>query len=214
MAADGGLGGSVSAPEDIAADAEVAAEDVLRANAYALLARLLRAQPDDETLAGLTELHSDDTEMGRAFAALADAAREAAPESLAEEFHDLFVGIGESELKPYASYYLTGFLYEKPLANLRVAMADLGIGAVEGVSEPEDHIAALCETMCAMIMGAFGKPVALATQRKFFDDHIEPWAERFFEDLEAAESANFYKPVGTIGRCFMRIEMQSFEMVA
>ena len=80
--------------------------------------------------------------------------------------------------------------------------------------EPEDHIAALCEMMCGLITGAFGAPADLARQQAFFDTHIAPWAERLFEDLEAASSANFYKPVGTIGRLFMRIELQSFEMAA
>ncbi len=193
---------------------EVAAEDMLRANTYALLASLFRAPPDAARLADLAKLGVDDTEMGRALGALGAAARDSMPEAIDDEYHDLFIGLGEAELTPYASYYLTGFVYEKPLAKLRIEMADLGIVKTDDVAEPEDHIAALCEMMCGLITGAFGAPADLARQQAFFDTHIAPWAERLFEDLETASSANFYKPVGTIGRLFMRIELRSFEMAA
>ena len=194
--------------------ADIAAEEVLRANTYALLARLLRTQPDAEALSEFTRFQTDDTEMGRALAALAEAAREATPDSVDDEFHDLFIGVGETELTPYTSYYLTGFVYEKPLAKLRLAMAELGISQGDDVAEPEDHIASLCEIMCGLITGAFGEPADLARQQAIFDDHLAPWAERFFEDLETSPSAKFYKSVGTIGKLFMRIESQAFEMAA
>ena len=192
----------------------VAPEDVLRANTYALLALLLRRQADAETIAQLTNIGSDDTEFGRALAALAGAARAATAENADDEFHELFFGIGEAELKPYASYYLTGFLYEKPLAKLRAEMCALGIGKSDETTEPEDHIASLCEIMCGMIKGDFGDPVPLSRQRTYFDEHIGPWAGKFFTDLEDSPNAEFYKPVGTIGRLFMQIEVQSFEMAA
>ena len=208
MAADGVLGGGGSPPAD------VAAEEVLRANTYALLARLLRTPPDAEALSEFTRFQTDDTEMGRALTALAEAARDATPDSVDDEFHDLFIGVGETELTPYTSYYLTGFVYEKPLAKLRLAMAELGISQGDDVAEPEDHIASLCEIMCGLITGAFGEPADLARQQAIFDEHIAPWAERFFEDLETAPSANFYKSVGRIGKLFMRIESQAFEMAA
>ena len=208
------LAGNGADPTDQQSVTEVAAEDMLRANTYALLASLFRAPPDAARLADLAKLGVDDTEMGRALGALGAAARDSMPEAIDDEYHDLFIGVGEGELTPYASYYLTGFTYEKPLAKLRIEMSELGIAKTDDVAEPEDHIAALCEMMCGLITGAFGAPADLARQQAFFDTHIAPWAERFFEDLEAASSANFYKPVGTIGRLFMRIELQSFEMAA
>ena len=208
MAVDVALGGGGSPP------AEVAAEEVLRANTYALLARLLRTQPDAEALSEFTRIQTDDTEMGRALTALAEAARDTTPDSVDDEFHDLFIGVGTTELTPYTSYYLTGFVYEKPLAKLRLAMAELGISQGDDVAEPEDHIASLCEIMCGLITGAFGEPADLARQQAFFDAHIAPWAERFFEDLETSPSAKFYKSVGRIGKLFMRIESQAFEMAA
>ncbi len=196
------------------AEEVIASEEALRANAYALLATLLRTPPTAETLQDLARLEPDDTDLGRAIGSLGAAAAAANAGAVGEEFHDLFVGVGASELKPYASYYLTGFLYEKPLADLRDAMAELGIEIADDSAEPEDHIASLCEIMCGLITGAFGAPASLASQRAFFDKHLAPWADHLFEDLETVQSANFYKPVGAVGRMFMRIESQAFEMAA
>ncbi len=190
----------------------IAPEDSLRANTYMLLASILRAPMDSDTLADLATLKADDGPMGIALSALASAALRTQTEDALQEFQDIFIGIGAAELKPYASYYLTGFLYEKPLAKLRQDMDRIGIARADGVAEPEDHIAALCEMMCGLINGAFGEAADIATQRAFFDAHIGPWAGRFFENLETAEGAKFYRPVGTIGKLFMEIEQRSFEM--
>ncbi len=202
-----GVSGDVRGPA-------IAPEDSLRANTYMLLASLLRAPMDADELADLTAIEADDGPMGLALSALATAAGKTPVEDAFQEFQDIFVGIGAAELKPYASYYLTGFLYEKPLAKLRQDMARIGIARADGVAEPEDHIAALCEMMCGLITGAFGEIADIATQQEFFDAHIGPWAARFFNNLETAEGAKFYRPVGTIGKLFMEIEQQSFEMSA
>ena len=186
----------------------------MRATWYGLLARLLAAPADDQVLAVLRGLGDDETELGAALRALKAAAEGASTGAIEQEFFDLFQGVGQSELVPYGSYYLTGFLHEKPLARLRDDMARLGIARGEGVSESEDHIAALCDMMAGLIIGAFGPSADLATQRQFFDDHIGCWAPRFFENLEAAPSAAFYMPVGTLGRLFMAVESQAFEMAA
>lgn len=194
--------------------ASVANEDVLRARFYGLLALVLSAPPDAETLSVLRRLEADDTLIGRCLGALAEAAELASPNDAEDEFNALFVGLTEGELKPYGSYYLTGFLYEKPLADLRWDMERLGIARGDDVSEPEDHIASLCEVMQGLIVGNFGEPADLATQESFFDIHLAPWASRFFEDLETADSAVLYRPVGSLGRAFMAIEREAFAMVA
>lgn len=192
----------------------VCEEDRLRANWYGLLARLLSAAPDAATLTLARGLTGDDSELGKSIATLAAAARATTVEAVGEEYFNLFVGIGRGELVPYASYYLTGFVNDKPLARLRGDMAKLGIARADGVGEPEDHIAALCEMMSRLITGGFGEPADLVTQRRFFDAHIATWAPRFFEDLQAAKTATFYMPVGLIGGLFMAIESQAFEMAA
>ncbi len=192
----------------------IAEEDNLRASWYSLLARLLAAPADESLLAVLRGLDGDDSELGAALRALKGAATTASARAIEQEYFDLFIGVGQSELVPYGSYYLTGFLHEKPLARLRDDMALLGIARSEGVPESEDHIAALCDMMAGLIIGSFGEPVELSAQRKFFDDHIGCWAPRFFENLEASPSTVFYMPVGTVGRLFMAVESQAFEMAA
>ena len=191
---------------------EILAEDRLRADQYQLFARLLAAPAEAGLLQLANSFTGDDTEYGRALAELADRAGRTTPKAASREYHGLFIGIGRGELIPYASYYLTGFLNEKPLAKLRGDMARLGIARAETVKEPEDHIAALCEMMAGLITGAFGTPLDLAEQRAFFDRHLAPWAPLFFEDLEKARSAWLYAPVGTLGRVFMGIEKTAFMM--
>jgi len=188
-------------------------EDLLRARFYGLLATLLAAPPDLDLLDGLRSLDSDGTQMGRALGDLAAAAAATTPGQVEQEFNALFIGLSEGDLTPYGSFYLTGFLYEKPLADLRAAMEALGITRADDVAEPEDHIASLLEIMHGLIVGAWGEPANLQTQRTFFDVHVNSWATRFFEDLEAAERAVFYRPIGTIGRTFLAIEQQAFSMV-
>jgi len=187
-------------------------EEILRAQAYGLLAGLLSRAPDADALTALAAIEGDDSALGAAYAALGAAAREATPHGVAEEFDALFIGVGGGELTPFGSYYRTGFLHEKPLADLRGDMARLGIERAEGIAESEDHIAALCEMMAGLITGAFDAPADLGEQRAFFSRHIEPWAPRFFADLEGSPTARFYRAVGTLGRRFMDVEGQAFAL--
>jgi TorA maturation chaperone TorD len=191
---------------------DIPPEERLRAHQYQVLAGFLAAPPDASLLALSSRFSGNDSELGRAAADLALRAGQITPEAASLEYHDLFIGIGRGELVPYASYYLTGFLNEMPLAKLRRDMASLGIARAESVKEPEDHIAALCEMMAGLITGAFGAPLELAAQRAFFDRHLASWAPVFFADLEKARSASLYVPVGTLGRVFMGIEKTAFMM--
>jgi TorA maturation chaperone TorD len=181
-----------------------------RAQNYALLAVLLRQAPDAALLRRIARLGENATPLGSAHAALAGAARAAHPDQVAREFFDLFVGVARGELLPYASYYLTGFLHERPLARLRADMRALGLERAEDPSEPEDHAAILCEIMAVLIGGEFAETGA--RQRHFFEKHLAPWIGRFFADLETAEHAEFYRPVGTLGRLFIGIETEAFAL--
>jgi TorA maturation chaperone TorD/transposase-like protein len=200
----------VLAPEAAALD--IGEEDRARAHVYALLGALLARAPLPALLAQLVMIQGDDSPLGRSFAALAAAARDTTPSAALDEYNALFIGLTQGEVTPYASYYLTGFLHEKPLARLRDDMFRLGIGVSDGLSEPEDHIGALCEMMAGQIEGRFGAPVSLDEQRRFFERHIAPWAGKFFDDLAAAKSARLYMPVGAIGRMFIDIEAEAFAM--
>lgn len=186
--------------------------DAARAREYALLAVLLTRAPDRRLLEEIAGLRVDASPLGLAHAALADAARSARVEAVEREFFELFIGIGRGELMPYGSYYLTGFLYERPLARLRSDLAELGIVRADGNHEPEDHIAALCEVMAGLAGAAFAAPHG--SEERIFNKHLEPWAARFFADLEGAKAANFYRSVGALGRTFMEIESEAYGLPA
>lgn len=181
-----------------------------RAQEYALLAVLLARAPDRALLERIARLRGNATPLGGAHAALAGAAAAADPDKLEREYFELFIGVGRSELLPYASYYLTGFLNERPLARLRADLRELGIERVEDQPEPEDHAGILCEIMAELIGGEAAEP--LERQRQFFEKHLAPWIGRFFADLETAKAAGFYRHVGTVGRLFIDIENEAFAL--
>ena len=193
---------------------DLSEEEVLRASMYAMLGKLLSTEPDAETLAELSTLEGDESSLGLALHALGASARTIDLAAANDEFHALFIGMNGGELSPYSSFYLTGFLYEKPLAELRARMAEFGIERADGIAEPEDHIASVCEMMAGLITGEFGEPADLETQQNFFEEHIASWASKFFTDLEKAQASALYMPLGTIGRLFMEIEVEGFRMAA
>ncbi|HHB11839.1 MAG TPA: molecular chaperone, partial [Chromatiales bacterium] len=131
------------------------------------------------------------------------------PQSLDDEYHALFIGVGRGETVPYASWYLTGLLMEKPLALLRRDLARLGIERSPEVCEPEDHAGALCESMALLVDDP---DVVADTERGFFETHIDPWLGRFFEDLSRAPSARFYAPVAVLGQRFLALERRYFSL--
>lgn len=181
--------------------------DEARAQEYELIGALLWRAPTAETLAALAGLQGDASPLGMAHFALAEAAAEATPESLRDEFFALFIGVGRGELLPYGSYYQTGFLHERPLAAVREDMARLGVERVERVAEPEDHVAILMDMMAQLIRGRFAAEGL--DDRSFFARHLRPWGERFFADLEVSRSAHFYKAVGRVGSLFLSIETEA-----
>ena len=185
--------------------------DHARAREYALLATLLARGPSRELLGRLAALQGDATALGMAHAALAEAARRSSEAAAAREYFDLFVGLGLGQILPYASQYLTGSLYGRPLVELREAFQVLGIERVNP-SEPEDHIATLCEMMAGLVGGAISGPDGC--DRDFFAKHLTTWARRFFADLERVHPAGFYARVGSLGRAFMEIETEAYSLPA
>ena len=189
-------------------------DDRLRANTYSLLGALLAAAPAESLVRLLTQITpaevGGDGDLAPAWEVLRLAAERASVESLDDEYHALFVGIGRGELVPYASWYLTGFLMEKPLAVLRRDLAELGFARQQDVKEPEDHVAALLETMGLMIGDG---EVAVDVQRRFFQSHMSPWMKTFFLDLQKASAARFYRAVGQFGEQFMEFEGKYLTML-
>ena len=195
-------------------DATIPEEDVLRAGVYDLLGALLARPPKRELIDQVAALESEGGEIGRAIGALARVAKATTEQAAEREFFQLFIGVGRGALLPYASYYMSGFLNEKPLALLRNDMARRGIQRAPNVFEPEDNIASLSEMMAGLILGRFGAPASVASQKDFFAAHLGPWATHFFADLEGAKGSVFYAPVGALGRVVMEIEREAFRLAA
>jgi TorA maturation chaperone TorD len=184
--------------------------DLLRAAEYGLLSLLLGKAPDAETLARVAQLKGDASELGMAHVELAAAASATDDRAASKEFFGLFIGLGRGELLPYASYYLTGFLHERPLARVREDLDLLGIERAGPSREPEDHIAILLEVMAGLARGDF--EAEFAEQARFFERHLKPWAARMFADLEVSQAANFYRAVGRVGRVYMELESEAFAL--
>jgi len=210
-----GVDRSVLRP-DLYGGKEIAGEvdevDLARAQEYALLAALLMRAPDAGFLAKISELRADASPLGLAHAALAEAAEGTTAEKVEREYFDLFIGLGRGELMPYGSYYLTGFMLERPLARLRDDLAKIGIDRAEGVVEPEDHAGIMCEIMSGLASRRL--PAPSGSDRIIFDKHMAPWIGRFFNDLENAAAADFYKRVGALGRVYVNIEAEAFDLPA
>lgn len=187
--------------------------DKARADEYALLASLLLTAPNDDFLARLAHLQGDiNTPLGLAHAGLGQAASSASASGVKREYTELFIGLGRGEILPYKSYYLTGFLNERPLAQLRGDMMRLGLERAEGHNDPEDHLGTLCEIMSGFAGNRF--MVSADDEHDFFVRHIAPWAGRCFADLEKAKTARFYRAVGALGQVFIDIETEGFAMEA
>lgn len=190
-----------------------APEDQARAALYRFLARFLESPPTFGELAAAARVEGDDSPLGRALSTLAGRCAETTPADAAEAFQTLFIGLGRGELVPYGSYYLTGFLQEKPLARLRSEMERLGIERKPGVSEPEDHVATVLEIMAGLIDGSFGEPLTPSQQKVFFDAHVGSWAGHFFADLARSPTSQLYQAVGDVGARLMEVEAEAFLMV-
>ncbi|MCC2973694.1 molecular chaperone TorD family protein [Massilia sp. IC2-476] len=200
----------------VAVPLPLSGEDQARADLYALLSRLLLAAPDSALLDALA--HADpilseggDPALEQSWEALTLASGVMDPEAVAEEFDTLFVSVGTPPVNPYGSRYLSGFMNDTPLAELRADLARFGIGRVRGVGEFEDHLGALCETMRVLITGAPGiarQPIE--RQQAFFEVHIAPWYERCLADIGGAEGSNYYRLVARLAGAFLAIEAQAF----
>lgn len=186
--------------------------DRLRAAEYGLLALLLFKAPTAGLLAEVASLRGDTSPLGMAHVQLAEAAAATTEELAGRDFFDLFVGVGRSELLPYASYYLTGFLHERPLAEIRADYLRLGIVREDDTTVPEDHVALLFDVMANLALGEIGD--GYASEKAFFEAHLKPWVRRFFADLETMETRPLYRAVGRVGSVFMDIECEAFSFAA
>ena len=192
-------------------------EEIARAEVYGLLAQLYQAPPAPELLANLrvaaTEAPVAGAFLEEPFRQLVGAARACSDAAVADEFEALFGGVGKPEVWAYGSYYLSGFLNDKPLVRLRSDLAALGLGRDESRAETEDHIAYLCEVMRYLIAGDDVAVANLTQQQRFFAAHLQPWVERLCEAIAAQPRAEFYRAVALFTQAFMNVEAQGFDLV-
>ena len=202
-------------------DENLTPEDLARADLYGLLALLFYEPPSLELLKKIAQF-GQDTDLGiedessllyAPWQDLVKIAKSSTPEEWQEEYENAFIGVGKQEIFLYGSYYLTGFLNEKPLAALREALLNLGLQASDDISETEDHIACLCEVMRYLISGEDLIICNLTQQKVFFKQHIRTWASELFEVLQNHPSLRFYNLVGALAATFFEIEGQAFDMV-
>nr|WP_229429539.1 MULTISPECIES: molecular chaperone TorD family protein [unclassified Massilia] len=181
-----------------------------------MLSRLLLAPPDAELLEALASsdpiiAQGGELALEQAWEQLTLASAVMDPQAVADEFGQLFVSIGSPPVNPYGSRYLSGYINDAPLAELRADLARLRLARVRGVGEFEDHLGALCETMRVLVAGGPGiarHPVA--EQKQFFEAHIAPWYERAVADIAGAEGANYYRLVARLAGTFLAIEAEAF----
>lgn len=188
-------------------------EETARADLYGLLATLFCAPPSQALLdtIAMTKTGGNGV-LERAWADLVAACRLAQADSVREEYERLFIGVGKPEVMLYGCYYLSGFLMEKPLAALRTDLAELGLQRSDSTVESEDHIASLCEVMRYLIASDDVVHANIASQKKFFADHMQAWVADLCTALEAHPGARFYIPVSHLAGCFFAVETQAFDL--
>ena len=195
----------------------LAPEERVRANLYALVARLYAAPADQaflDSLASAAPLADDGSApFPAAYNRLVDASRAMDPEAAEAEYTELFVGVGKAEVNLHGSHWRSGFMMDRPLAELRADLAALGISRQERSTLLEDHLAALAETMRLLIAGAPGRPPApLAVQRRIFETHVAPWAFACCDAIVSSSLANYYRRAAEFTLTFLAIERDSFAM--
>lgn len=193
-------------------------EETARAELYGLLAVLYYAPPPPALLAQLrvatTEAPAAGGFLEEPWRALVGAARELDDAAIAREYDALFGGVGKPEVYLFGSHYLSGFLNEKPLAQLRQTLATLGLERSETMPETEDHFAYLCEVMRYLIAGDDVAVANLTRQREFFAAHLQPWVNPMCDALAQHPKARFYAALADFTRAFLSVETQGFDMMA
>lgn len=195
-------------------------EDQVRADFYALLAHLLSRAPDDRVLQSIviTQEPTDEasTELTKAWRALSAASAVVTHDALVDEYETVFVGVGRPPVILYGSFYIAGFMMEKPLAELRDDLAKMGFSRNAEVRESEDHLAAVSDVMRALILGVMGSgtdaPAEIAAQKVFFEKHLKPWVFKCCTAIQVYEKSNYYKRVAKFAEQFFAMEAEAFEM--
>jgi TorA maturation chaperone TorD len=192
-------------------------EETARAEIYGLLSTLYYAAPTPELLAQLrvavTEAPDSGSFLESSWSAVIAASRELTDAQIAGEWNSMFGGVGKLEVYLFGSFYLSGFLNEKPLARLRDTLIQYGLERDGAMYETEDHIAYVCEVMRYLIAGDDVTISNLTNQKSFFGDHLQPWVGGMCDTLVANPRAKFYAALAEFTRSFMSVESQGFDLL-
>ena len=192
-------------------------EEVARAELYGLLARLWYAPPDaallDALQVAVTEAPAAGAFLEEPWRQLVGVARGLDADAARAEYDALFGGMGKPEIYLFGSHYLSGFLNDKPVAQLRNDLDRLGLVREENVYETEDHVACLFEVMRYLIAGDDVAVANLTQQSAFFATHVQPWLPALCDTASAHPKAHFYAALGGFTRAFVQVEAQGFDML-
>jgi TorA maturation chaperone TorD len=192
-------------------------DELARAELYGLLARLWLAPPDaalmQQFAVAVTQAPEPGSLLEAPWSALVAAMRATTVQAAADEHEALFHGVGKPEVFAYGSFYLSGFLNEKPLAALRTDLQRLGLARDAQRIETEDHVAYGFEVMRYLIAGDDLAVCNLEQQRRFFRAHLQPWVEALCDAVEQNPRADTWRAVAALTRCFVQVETQAFDML-
>ena len=195
-------------------------EDLARADLYGLIARLFHEAPDQELLDQIVssipegqEAQSETAPLARVWQNLVEMAKANPAKAWQDEFDQNFISVGRPIIILNGSFYMAGYLNERPLVEIRRALDAFGLESAEEISETEDHISALCEVMRYLIAGDDVEISNLTNQRVFFNDHIRPWHDDLFDAIDAVSEMRLYHSVASLAREFLAIEGQGFDMI-
>lgn len=195
-------------------------EDLARADLYGLIARLFHEAPDQELLDQIVssipegqEAQSEDAPLARVWQNLVEMAKANPAKAWQDEFDQNFISVGRPIIILNGSFYMAGYLNERPLVEIRRALDAFGLESAEEISETEDHISALCEVMRYLIAGDDVEISNLTNQRVFFNDHIRPWHDDLFDAIDNVPEMRLYHSVASLAREFLAIEGQGFDMI-
>jgi len=193
-------------------------EDLARADLYGLIARFFQMPPDQELLdqiAATAEQQdaADEAPLAKVWMDVVEVAKNNPAKAWHDEFDLNFISVGKPNVVLNGSFYMAGHLNEKPLINIRNALAEFGLEAAEEVTETEDHISALCEVMRYLIAGDDVEISNLTNQRVFFNEHIRPWYDELCNAIEDIPEMHLYRLIAALTREFLAIEGQGFDMI-
>lgn len=192
-------------------------EEIARAELYGLLARLWYAAPDaallDALQVAVTEAPMSGAFLEEPWRALVGVARGMDAAAAHAEYDALFGGMGKPEVYLFGSHYLSGFLNDKPVAQLRNDLDALGLAREEGIYETEDHVAFLFEVMRYLIAGDDVAVANLTRQRAFFATHVQSWLPAMCDAVAQHPKACLYAALAGFTGAFVEVEAQGFEML-